>query len=64
MAKRKTEHKAVYMAMPDSWDTDMRKVERRCDEMQEEGWALLTMSWPNHNSMVLMFTRPSVQDRI
>ncbi len=57
MAKRKSEHRAVRVETPGSWEADMRRIEAKCDEMQGEGWTLLAMSWPSNNNAVLMFAR-------
>ncbi len=63
MAKRKAKHKAVYLKMPGpDWGDDMRRIEKCCDGMQEKGWVLLTMSLPDTENAVLMFTRPEHGD--
>lgn len=59
MAKRKAEHRAVYISMnATEWSDELRKIEKCCDGMQEEGWTLRTMAWPDSKNAVLVFTRP------
>jgi len=57
--KCKLEHKAKYIKMDgETWAEELVKIERLCNQMQEEGWALHTMSWPDKGNAVLVFTRP------
>lgn len=59
MGKRDIKHKAVYIKMDaSSWNDEIEKIEQVCDDMQEEGWTLLTMAFASDKSAVLMFTRP------
>lgn len=58
--KRKAEHKArnIDMVPSVSWSHVLKRIEDMCDEMQTDGWTLLTMAWPHSKRAVLVFTRP------
>ena len=58
-SKGKLEHKAKYIEMKAAtWAEELVKIERLCNQMQEEGWTLHTMSWPDKENAVLVFIRP------
>jgi len=59
MAKRNAEHKAMHVETPGpKWSDDMSRIEKCCDDMQEDGWTLLSMAWPDQKNAVLVFTKP------
>jgi len=56
--KSELEHQAKHIEMrSETWEEDLVKIERLCDQMQEKGWTLHTMSWPDQKNAVLVFTR-------